>query len=340
MQGVTFIGNVIVDYIKKIAGYPAVGNLSRILSFARSIGGMAVNTSIDLKRLDPTLDVRVMGMVGDDDNGRFVTEALSANGVDVSKILVHESLPTSFTDVFTTQSTGVRTFFQAQGAGAAYGLGEIDFSSIHTEIAHLGYALAMEKFDSYDPVYGTQMAKIMAKLHSMGIKTSMDVVSEEDAGKYQNVVLPSLRQADYVFMNEVEASKTAGLPVRDAEGTLSLPQLKKIAARLMEQGIREALIIHAPEGGCLMECGGSFHALPALDLPAGYIRGTVGAGDAFCAGMLYAILKNWAPARALATANAAAACNLSEENTVDGMRSIAETLALQEKYPTQVRWAE
>jgi len=340
MKGVTFIGNIIVDYLKGIDSFPSVGNLSRIHSISRGVGGMAVNTSIDLKTLDPSMDVRVMGMVGDDENGCFVTEVLSSHGVDTSGVLMHKELPTSITDVFTMRSTGVRTFFQAQGAGAAYGYGEVDFSGIRTDIAHLGYALAMEKLDSYDDEYGTQMAKAMARLRSMGIKTSMDVVSEEDASKYASVVLPSLRQADYVFMNEVEASKTAGIPVRNSDGVLLLSQLREICAVLMSEGIREALILHAPEGGCMMNKNGRFYAVPSLDLPRGYIKGTVGAGDAYCAGMLYSILQGIEPELALSIAGASAACNLSEENTIDGMRGITDVLALEKQFSKRVRWAE
>ena len=330
MSGVTFIGNIIVDYIKMIDNFPAIGNLSNITAISRNIGGLAVNTPVGLKIMAPEFDILSMGMVGNDDNGRYVTKSLAAYGVDVSGISVHKSLPTSFTDVMTISSTRARTFFQAQGAGAAYGFDDINFESIRTDIAHVGYALLMDKFDRPDPDYGTQMAKIMAKLRSMGIQTSFDVVSE-NSERFTRIVTPSLRQADYVFMNEVESAGTVGIPTRGKDEKLLIHNIQKICARLMELGVHKMAAIHAPEGGWAMTADGDFYHEPALDLPQGFIKGTVGAGDAFCAGMLYSILKGKGPAFGLSIAGAAAACSLSAENSVDGMRPIAQVLELRNK---------
>ena len=60
--------------------------------------------------------------------------------------------------------------------------------------------------------------------------------------------------------------------------------------------------------------------MPSLKLPQGYIKGTVGAGDAFCAGCLYAIYHGYDDHAMLEFASGAAACNLAAEDSVSGMK--------------------
>ena len=81
-----------------------------------------------------------------------------------------------------------------------------------------------------------------------------------------------------------------------------------------------------------MTSDGEFYYCPSLKLPPGYIKGSVGAGDAFCAGMLYSIYRELPIEESLKIACAAAACNLSEVDSVSGMKSIEEIRELYEKY--------
>ena len=62
------------------------------------------------------------------------------------------------------------------------------------------------------------------------------------------------------------------------------------------------------------------------------MKGSVGAGDAFCAGCLYALYHNYSQTQMLEFASAAAACSLLEANSIDGMKPRNEILALAEKY--------
>jgi sugar/nucleoside kinase (ribokinase family) len=54
------------------------------------------------------------------------------------------------------------------------------------------------------------------------------------------------------------------------------------------------------------------------------IKGSVGAGDTFCAGSLYGIYHNLKDEDILKFASAAAACNLFEANSIDGIKSKEE----------------
>ena len=61
--------------------------LVNVSSVQRSVGGCVSNTAIDLKRLDPSIEVRAIGKIGDDEPGRFAVGTLSQSGIDTSGVI-------------------------------------------------------------------------------------------------------------------------------------------------------------------------------------------------------------------------------------------------------------
>ena len=97
---------------------------------------------------------------------------------------------------------------------------------------------------------------------------------------------------------------------------------------MKDMGVSTWAVIHAPEGGWGLDENNDFVALNSLKLPSGYIKGTTGAGDAFCAGVLYGAEKNYSLADSIRLGIASAACSLSEVGATEGMRSEAEAMKL------------
>lgn len=87
-------------------------------------------------------------------------------------------------------------------------------------------------------------------------------------------------------------------------------------------------VIHSPEGGFGLDENNAYVEVPSLKLPQGYIKGSVGAGDAFCSGVLYAAWKGLPLAQAIELGTACAACSLSQPGATEGMRSCAEAMRL------------
>ena len=59
---------------------------------------------------------------------------------------------------------------------------------------------------------------------------------------------PALRWLDYLVINELEAQALTGIELRSS-GTLASPAAFAAAARwLLAQGVRQRVVIHAPEG--------------------------------------------------------------------------------------------
>jgi sugar/nucleoside kinase (ribokinase family) len=223
----------------------------------------------------------------------------------------------------TARDTGERTFFHARGTNSLFSLEHIDFNSYTGySIFHIAYALLLDGMDAPDAEYGTMMARTLHEASQRGLITSMDVVSEQ-GDRFAGVVAPSLRHCDYLIVNEIEASGICGIPSRDVSGRIIPGNMKPICRTLIDRGVRRLAAVHAPEGGWCMNKGGNFFFRPSLKLPAGYIKGTVGAGDAFCAGMLYALNRGDGTEKALDIGAGAAACVLGNQGGF-GMKPIDE----------------
>ena len=60
----------------------------------------------------------------------------------------------------------------------------------------------------------------------------------------------------------------------------------------------------------------------SLALPKGYVKGAAGAGDAFCAGVLFGIHEEWPLEKCLLTGTCAATACMSDPTCTDGLRSL------------------
>ena len=329
-KGITIAGNILTDIVKNIDCYPQVGMLSNISSVTRAVGGCAPNTAIDLSRIDPSVPLSVIGCIGDDEYGRYVISQMQRCNIDTSGVKITDAAPTSFSDVMSLPS-GDRTFFHARGANALFSPDDVDISGLTCNILHIGYILLLDRFDAPDEEYGTVMARFLHQVQQAGIRTSIDVVSDSSAD-YPNHIIPALKYCDYVIINEIECCSIWNLDPRREDGKLNVAVVKEAMRRTMECGGCEKVIVHSKESGFCLNRGGEMTVVPSLLIPASEIKGSVGAGDAFCAGCLYGIYHHYSDQEMLEFASAAAACNLFAENAVDGMRSRQEILQVMHHY--------
>lgn len=313
---------MLVDNVKMISRWPDKGMLVQISSVKRAVGGAVCNSGIDLKVLDPSVTVKALGKLGDDDAGDFVVSTLESRGLDCSLVSRVAGVPTSFTDVMTVETTGERTFFNIHGADSTLVPDDVDVAKLDCGIFHFGYLLLLDGMDAPDEEYGTRAARLLAKVRAAGIRTSIDIVSEQSE-RFARIVRPALRHCDYVVINEVEGSMATGVPADDMRG---------ICEGLFELGVGERVVVHRPECGVSMDRDGTFVEVPSLELPSGWIKGSVGAGDAFCAGILYALLKGTDPEYALRLASCTAAMNLASPDSTGGAKSLAETMELENRF--------
>lgn len=335
MAGVAVAGSLVADVIKMISYYPDKGMLADISSESYGIGGCVSNTAVGVKKLDPSIEVKSIGLTGKDDKGKFLKEKLDAFGIDTSLIRETEKEVTSFSDVMTVTSTGERTFFHNRGACRLFDESCMHLDTLDAELVLLGYGGLLDAMNKPDETYGTVLARTFHDMKEKGIETAMDVASLKDQEEMHRLIVPSLKYVDYLIVNEIESGMIAGISPRDEKGELIPGALEEICRRIMSFGVGKCCVVHAPEVGCAVDRDGKYYEEPSLKLPKGYIVGAVGAGDSFCAGILYSIYKKLPVQEALKIGASSAAANLSAGDSVGGLRSIEETMELYKKYSVQ-----
>jgi sugar/nucleoside kinase (ribokinase family) len=100
--------------------------------------------------------------------------------------------------------------------------------------------------------------------------------------------------------------------------------MAQAAEQLLLAGVRRRVVIHCPEGAYGLEQDGEARWQPSWCVSETEIVGSVGAGDAFCAGVLYASHESWPLAETLQLAHACARFNLLCANAIDGARPLSE----------------
>lgn len=332
-KGIAVAGNMLVDHIKTITNYPEKQALTYIEAVDRALGGAVCNVGIDLARLNENLQVHAIGFVGEDSDGDYIKNSMSAYP-NMNLERVYRKGITTFTDVMTEKHSKQRTFFTYRGADSYLMYPDFKLDTLSCSILHVGYILLLIQMDSPDEEYGTALARVLHDAQIKGIKTSIDVVSLE-GGAYKKMVPPAVRYADYCIINETEAAHTTGIEMRDDSGALICSNAQRAIEELRKMGAKEWIILHAPEAAFGMDRNGKYFQKASLELPSDYIQGSVGAGDAFCAGTLYCAHEGGDIDQAMDAGIATAAGSLSMASATDGVRDFHQMRALLQKYGRQ-----
>ncbi|CAF2803627.1 unnamed protein product [Rotaria sp. Silwood2] len=150
---------------------------------------------------------------------------------------------------------------------------------------------------------------------------------------YSKIAQLTLPFVDHLILNEIEI----GLILNQSfqQGTIS--QIEQAARILIENyGIQRTVTVHfdcgavcvSRENNLNIEC---FYQ-GSLYLPQGYIKSAVGTGDAFAAGIIYGIYKNWSIQERLRCGICVAAMCLKDLTSYGGVGTIEECLQLKEAF--------
>ncbi|HKP96868.1 MAG TPA: carbohydrate kinase family protein [Fibrobacteria bacterium] len=283
-EGLLAGGNWIVDRVKILDRYPEPERLANIHSESLHFGGAPCNLLTDLALLRAPFPLAGIGLLGEDPDGDRILQHCREHSIDCRQLRRIKGAPTSFTDVMTEKDTGRRTFFHSRGANALLDTLHFDLESSQARIFHLGYLMLLDRMDQFMVNGKTRAHHLLADARALGFRTAVDMVGSEDP-EFSYVVQSALPVVDLLFLNEYEAEKVTGVPLRNhaADGSAYCRALRT----LIKMGVREWVILHFPEGACAMSASGRVLSRGAVRLPPEKIQGTVGAGDAFAAGVLY-----------------------------------------------------
>ena len=330
-RGILAAGNWIIDRVKLIDVYPSQERLANILSESLSHGGAPFNVLKALNKMAFDFPLEGIGVIGDDENGQEILRQCHQRNIDAKKINVLKGASTSYTDVMTVASSGIRTFFHYRGANALLDETFFDFSNSRAKIFHLGYLLLLDGLDKVMADGSTGAGRVLKSARARGLITSADVVSEQ-SDRYARIIPPSLKFTDILFINDFETRMLTGMEVVNEDGVFQAKRGLAAAELILRMGVQQWVIIHCPKGVLALNKNGERIVQETLRIPPSAVRGTVGAGDAFAAGVLGGIHEGWKIRECLLLGISAAAASLMDETASEGIKPWRECLELVRKF--------
>ncbi len=235
---------------------------SVITGFKESPGGSAANTAVGLARLG--IKTGYIGKVSNDREGKLLLDNFKMEGVDTRGIMVSKE----------GRSGVVIGFVDVKGERALYvnpSVNDtIEFKEIDLEYARSAKILHLTSFG--DKPFKAQKTLVKTLPN---IKVSLDP-GELYARKGLTTLKPLIKRSFVVFLNENEIKLLTGENYREGSKTLVNEGVSIVAAKLGKRG-------------CYVTDGKETHLIEPYKVK---VVDTTGAGDAFCAGFLYGLIKN------------------------------------------------
>ncbi len=322
-------GNWIIDNVKIVDVYPKEEKLANILKESTSNGGAPYNVLKAISKMGFQFPLKGIGAIGNDERGDFILNDCRELQIDYRQIKKVEDTNTSYTDVMTVQGTGRRTFFHSRGANAFLDESYFNFSGSDAKIFHLGYLLLLDKLDTIGSDGLSGAAKVLRDARKSGMITSADLVSEQSE-RFRNIIPLSLQFIDILFVNEFEAKMLTDIEICDEDGNCSLAKAYEAADAILDSGVQTWVIIHFPKGAIALNKSGEKIFQPSVKVPVEKIKGSVGAGDAFAAGVLAGVHEDWTMSKSLLLGVNVAAASLMDASSSESIVSWQNCLKLGE----------
>ena len=324
-RGIACAGNWIVDIVHTAPYWPNKGDLVRLAGCHIGVGGGAANVLTDLSSLGADFPLAALGRIGSDANGAVILDHITKIGVKTNAVVSVAGTLTAYDQVINVTGDS-RTFFYHGGANDTFCASDVPMDDLAAQgyrIFYLGYLMLLEALDQLRVDGTTGAADLLAAARAAGMITCVDMVSDANPS-FCDIVAPSLAHCDYLIINEIEAGRATGLTLRSTSDELLHDQVVAAALALLAGGVQCGVVIHAPEGA--LWAGDDLLWVPAQPIAPHNIVSPVGAGDAFCAAVLYGIHENWPHEKTLKIAHLAAAACLGGATATDGIPTMATLL--------------
>ncbi len=270
-----------VDHLIVVPEYPQFDTKIRFTDHQQSAGGQTATAMVALQRLG--MRTAYAGRFGSDDAGIFGRESLAKEGVNLEYAETIEDAKNQLAFIIIDARSGERTIVWDRDERLSYRADEVPI-----DLASRGCVLHL---DAHDPPACAAMARVARDAGAI-ITADIDNVYE---GVHDLLPLIDVLITSSEFPNRllgITDLRTALIEIKSRYGG-------PIAGATL--GAR----------GALVYCEGQFLESYAFTVPGG-CRDTTGAGDAFHAGFIYAMLRGGDLESCLRTANAVAALKCRE----------------------------
>jgi ribokinase len=236
---------------------------SFITDFKEKPGGSAANTAAGLARLG--LKVGFIGKVAKDREGKLLLKDFEDEKVDTTGIVVSKSGRSGVVMGYVDKK-GDRALYVDPGVNDSLEFEEIDLEYAEsTDLLHLTSFVADKPFQ----------AQIELLKHLSDVKISFDP-GELYARRGLVSLKPIIERSFVMFPNENEVKLLTG------------KSYEKGSEILLDEGV-SIVVVTLGRRGCYVTNGREAHLVEPCEVE---VIDTTGAGDAFCAGFLYGLMKN------------------------------------------------
>jgi sugar/nucleoside kinase (ribokinase family) len=287
------LGHATCDLLGTLDGWPGPDEKTRLLAaFERQGGGPAATAAVTLARLGtPT---RLLGVVGDDDLGRWILAGLREEGVDVDGVRVRRGRRSHLSICLADRRSGGRNVLWHPGDAADLRPAELPRGALD------GAGVVL--LDGRHPEAAAALAKTARR---RGLPTLLD------AGSPAATTTALARQVDVCVASQPFARALAG-DERPGE------QLRALLAL----GLRHAGVTLGRRGA-VFGGAGERHYLFQPVLRVRTVDST-GAGDAFHGAVAWGLLHGWPPSRLLRLAAVVAALKCRAAGGRRGLPTLPE----------------
>lgn len=255
-------GALNVDKLYKVNKIAREDQESFVLDFQETPGGSAANTIAGLARLG--LKTGYIGKVANDREGKLVLEDFEREKVDTKGIITasngRSGVVTGYVDV-----KGERALYVDPGVNDA-----LEFEEISLEYARQADFLHLTSFVGEKPFKAQN--RLVKELSE--VKVSLDP-GELYARKGLSTLKTLIERSFVVFPNENEVK------------LLTRKKMKEGSEILIKKGV-SIVAVKLGEKGCYVTDGKENHLVKSYQAE---VVDTTGAGDAFCAGFLYGLIR-------------------------------------------------
>ncbi|MDJ0336088.1 sugar kinase [Salinibacterium sp. G-O1] len=272
--------------------------------------GAELNVAIGMARLGHK--VGLVGVVGSDPFGDLVLRTLRAEGVDVEDIRVIDEANTGLITFDRPAGNVLSVNYFRHGSAGSF-LGKVDGEKVSERaprIVHVtGVTAALSDSARAATDVAMRAARASGALVSLDLNYRAKLWSRKDAG----IALRDLaRNADIIFASEEELDLLLEGPGDDA--------LERIQRELPSFGVEELIVTRGALGASAFVQGSevTVDAFPAVAVD------TIGAGDAFVAGYLSALVDGASVTERMARARVFAAFAVTRSGDWEGLPSRAQ----------------
>ncbi|WP_407313326.1 ribokinase [Desulfosporosinus sp. SB140] len=292
---IVVIGSLNMDLVVKALRAPKRGETVMGEEIHFIPGGKGANQAVALARLGAV--TTMIGAVGSDAFGEELLKALQKDGVNTSSIKVLASEPTGVASILLAE--GDNSIVVVPGANAQCSAEDLERSE--EKIAEADLVLLQLEI----PLATVEHAAKLARRHRKIVMLNPAPAQSLPQGLLNNV--------DYLTPNRSELSLITGI----AEDS---PIVRGIE-RVLEFGVSSCITTLGAEGAAFMESRGRLTHVPGHKVP---VVDTTGAGDAFNAGLAFALAQKRDIREAVVFAGQVSALAVTKFGAQGGMPRLKE----------------